>query len=440
MDKDRDELPQNDWRPQEDLVPPEEERSVYSDAAYRSAPREGQDCYGYNPARYYAGTEQTGHRGPMGMKALVALCLLMVIAAGALGVGSLYVLSRERRQAQSAARTEVAADFYAEAAQEQDGDAGPLVLSGPADAAPMSGEDIYVMACGQVVGVTAGAGSGSGIIVSEDGYILTNQHVIESAVLRDQPVTVVTFSGERYTAQVLGAEADSDLAVLKIDADGLTPAVLTDSDCLTVGETVYAVGNPMADLPYTMTRGVVSARDRRIATGENVAANMFQFDAAMNRGTSGGPVYNARGQVVGVATAKYTASGVEGLGFAIPSTDACRIANELITKGYVSGKAYLGLVLDGTYTPAVARYYRRQPGAYIRSVQPGSAAETAGLLAGDIVTAVDGAAVSDADALVAAIRGYRAGDRAELTVWRGGGTLDVSVTFGEAVPAATARP
>ena len=435
MDKDRDALPENGQQPQADRVPPEEERSAYSDAAYRSAPREGQDCYGYNPARYYAGTEQTGHRGQMGMKALVALCLLMVIAAGALGVGSLYVLSRDRRQAQSAARADTAADFYAEAAQVQDGDDGPLVLSGPADAAPMSGEEIYVLACGQVVAVSAGSGSGSGIIVSSDGYILTNQHVIEPALARGQTVTVAVFSGQRYAAQVLGTEADSDLAVLKIDAADLTPAVLADSDGLTVGQTVYAVGCPLEDLPYTMTRGVVSARDRRIATGENVAANMFQFDAAMNRGTSGGPVYNDRGQVVGVATAKYAASGVEGLGFAIPSADACRIANELITKGYVSGKAYLGLVLDGTYTPAVARYYRRQPGAYIRSVQPDSAAETAGLLAGDIVTAVDGAAVSDADALVAIIRGYKAGDTAKLAVWRGGGTLEVSVTFGEAVPA-----
>lgn len=440
MDKDRDELPRDGRQPQEDMVPPAEERSAYSDAAYRSAPREGRTPYGYNPARYYARTEEPCHRGQFGMKALVILCLLMALAAGALGVGSLYVLSQVRKQAQSDARTDVAADFYAEAVQEQDDEAGPLALSRPEDAVPMSGEDIYVMACGQVVGVSAGTSSGSGIIVSSDGYILTNQHVVEPAIDRCLTVTVATFSGEQYDAQVLGAEADSDLAVLKIDARGLTPAALADSDSLTVGETVYAVGNPMEDLPYTMTRGVVSARDRLIATGENVSANMFQFDAAMNRGASGGPVYNTRGQVVGVATAKYTASGVEGLAFAIPSADACRIANELITKGYVSGKAYLGLVLDGTYTPAVARYYHRQPGAYIRSVQRSSAAEAAGLLAGDIVTAVDGITVSDSDGLVALIRGYKAGDTAELTVWRGGGTLDVSVTFGEAVPAETAQP
>ncbi len=439
MDRDRDERPVSERQPQQDMVPPAEEPSAYSDAAYRSAPREGRTPYGYNPARYYAREEDAGHRGQIGMKALLAICLILVTAAAALGVGSLYILSRDRRQDQTAARTASAADFYAEAVQEQDPD-GPLSLCGPADAAPMAGEDIYVMACGQVVGVTAGTGTGSGIVVSDDGYILTNYHVIESAVLRGQTVTAVTFSGDLYPARVVGAESDSDLAVLKIEASGLTPAALGDSEALTVGETVYAVGNPMADLPYTMTRGVVSARDRRIATGENVSANMFQFDAAMNRGTSGGPVYNARGQVVGVATAKYTASGVEGLGFAIPSADACRIANELITKGYVSGKAYLGLVLDGTYTPAVARYYRQQPGAYIRSVQPDSAAEAAGLLAGDVVTAVDGAVVSDADALVALIRGYKAGDTAQLTVWRNGDTLDVSVTFGEAVPAATQRP
>ena len=201
-----------------------------------------------------------------------------------------------------------------------------------------------------------------------------------------------------------------------------------------MGERVYALGNPSPLFPYTITRGVVSALDRRIAIGDDITASMFQFDAAISAGNSGGPVYNERGQVVGVATAKYTATGAEGLGFAIPAADAVGVANELIEKGYVSGKAYLGIVMDSTYTPAVARYYRGMPGAYVKSVEAGSAAEDAGLRPGDVITAVDGTEVSGSDALVSAVRGYAAGDSATLTVWRSGAYLDISVTFGEAVP------
>ena len=302
-------------------------------------------------------------------------------------------------------------------------------------AAPMAGEDIYAMACGQVVAVVSagpqgGSLAGSGFIVTADGYILTNYHVIQPGVLRGWPLAVLTFSGDRYEAQLVGSESDSDLAVLKVDAQGLQAAVLGDSEALAVGQRVYAVGNPTEQLNFSMTRGVVSARDRLITTGENTLANMLQFDAAVNRGSSGGPVYNAYGQVVGVTTAKYAASGVEGLGFAIPSADACSIANQLITKGYVSGKAYLGLTLKNV-TPAAARYFDMPEGAYISAVEAGSNAEAAGLRPGDIVTAVDGEAVSNADELVARVRAYQAGDAARLTVSRAGESIDIDVTFGE---------
>ncbi len=424
--------------PEIDKVPSEEERSAYSDAYYRTAPREGRTPYGYNPARYYAQEEDDGcHRGQFSMRAVLALCLLCVVGASMLGVGGLYFLSRERQK--DLAQAQTPADFYAEARQAEE-DEGPLTMVPiPDEAPPMAGEDIYEMACDQVVGVaisggTASRAAGAGIVLSEDGYIITNYHVIETGYERGLPILVVTHDGSEYTALVTGTEEESDLAVLKVEAPGLSAAVLADSDDIAVGERVYAVGNPLGDLPYTMTRGVISALDRRIATEENVTANMFQFDAAVNRGNSGGPVYNVYGQVVGVATAKYEAGGVEGLSFAIPMSDACFIANELITKGYVSGKAYLGLRLDPSFTPAVARYYRLTPGAYVRAVEADSAAQAAGLRSGDIITAVDGSAVADADALIAAVRGYKAGDAARLTVFRGGEYLDVSVTFGEAAP------
>ena len=416
------------------IVFPERERSAYSDAYYRAAPREGSTPYGYNPSRYYADPAAGSHRGQISLKATLALCLASVVVAAALGVGGIYLLTRDRLLPRSAEQGDVLLPDSQEEAEEP---AGPLTtVPVPAGAEPLAGEDIYALACGQVVGVAAtntrgGSLSGSGIIVSADGYILTNYHLIQNGVLYGWPITVDTFTGEQYAAQIVGAEPESDLAVLKVEVQGLSAAVLGDSEALTVGERIYAVGNPTGDLPCTMTRGVVSARDRRITTAENVAANMFQFDAAVNNGSSGGPVYNIYGQVVGVATAKYTAAGVEGLGFAIPIADAIDIANQLITKGYVSGKAYLGLLLDSV-TPAAALYFDLPAGAYVRAVEAGSAAEAAGLRPGDVITAVDGTAVTNADELVAAVRAYRAGDAAQFTVIRSGSSLTVSVTFAEA--------
>ena len=427
LDKDREPRP-TEGQAQPNTVRSERGQTAYSDAYYRSAPADSRTIYGYNPSRYYAPEEEPSYQGPIGMRAMLALCLVCVLAAGVLGVGGLYLLGRER-QAQPAANT---AAFYAEARQAMDRP-GPLTLA-PAASSVMAGEDLYTMACRQMAGVSGGAQDGSGIILSADGYILTCYHIVQRCYTYGFPVTVTLYDGASYNAQIVGTEADSDLAVLKIDALGLSPAVLGDSDALAVGERVYALGNPSPQFSYTITRGVVSALDRTIAIGDDMTAGMFQFDAAIGAGNSGGPVYNEQGQVVGVATARYTATGVEGLGFAIPITDAVTVANELIEKGYVSGKAYLGIVMDNTYTPAVARYYRGMPGAYVRSVEEGSAAQDAGLRPGDVITAVDGVAVEGSDALVSVVRGYKAGDSAALTVWRAGEYLDISVTFGEAVP------
>ncbi len=412
------------------LVRPERERSAYSDAYYRSAPQDGRPDYGYNPARYYGRKDASRHRGQIGMRAILILALVCVLAAGALGIGGLYLLGWGRSAPNSALP-----DFYVQARLPQE-TAGPiLTVPQPTGDAPMSGEDIYVMACPQVVCVSCYGSDGSGIVLSADGYILTNYHVIENAYLWGRTISVVTCDGVSYTAQVTGTETDSDLAVLKIDAEDLSAAEFCDLEDVSVGQQVYAVGDPLGALDYTMTRGTLSAMDRQIAAGENATANMFQFDAAVNRGNSGGPVYNAYGQVIGVVTAKYSASGIEGLGFAIPAPDACAIANELITKGYVSGKAYLGITPDSV-SPAVARYFHMTPGAFVKAVEPGSAAETAGLLPGDVITAVDEAHVDGADQLVAALKRYKAGQTAQLSVSRGQQTLTLSVTFDEAPPPA----
>ena len=321
---------------------------------------------------------------------------------------------------------------------------GALVTQA-ASAGAMSASDIYAAACQQVVGITteltyqnffgqtsSQAVSGSGFIITEDGYILTNYHVISYAAQGNYAITVMTYDGTSYTAKIVGVDSSNDIAVLKIDATELTPVTFGDSDEMSVGDTVYAVGNPLGELQFTMTTGHVSALDRTITTDEgSVPINMFQIDAAVNSGNSGGPVYNDAGQVIGIVTAKYSSTGVEGLGFAIPINDAVNLANELMENGVVTNKVQLGITTQ-TVPASVAQYYNMVEGAYVYSVNAGSCAEKAGLQIGDIITAVGGKAVASSDALKAALRSFAPGDTTELTVYRGGKTVTVTVTLDEA--------
>ena len=306
---------------------------------------------------------------------------------------------------------------------------------------------IYDMACQQVVGVTtevtvqsffgqtSSAVSGSGFIISEDGYILTNYHVIEYADKGGSPVTVMMNDGTEYEAAIVGSEESNDVAVLKIEATGLTAAALGNSDRISVGDEVHAVGNPLGELDFSMTNGHVSALDRTITTenGED-AINMFQIDAAVNKGNSGGPVYNASGEVIGIVTAKYSSTGVEGIGFAIPINDAVRIAQDLITKGYVTGKAYLGVSIETQYNAMYAQYYNMPLGAYIHSVESDSCAERAGLQAGDIITRVEDTEIENYTDLKQALKGYTAGDEVEIEIYRADKSMTVQLVFDEARP------
>ena len=197
---------------------------------------------------------------------------------------------------------------------------------------------------------------------------------------------------------------------------------------------VYAVGNPLGELEFSMSTGYVSALDRVINTQESESINMFQIDAAVNEGNSGGPLYSADGSVVGIVTAKYSSSGVEGLGFAIPINDAKSIADDLITKGYVTGKAYMGVSLDNRYNSMYSQYYGMPLGAYVSDVTPGSAAAKAGVQVGDIITAVGEYTVSAYDELKIALRHFSAFESTDLTVFRGGSEMKLPITFDEATP------
>ena len=435
-------------------IRPEATRRAYSDASYipsdhaTTVPRH-YNCSELEPEKK-AKKEKKPRRG-MPVAAVIALCLVCAIIGGA-GGGAL---------AGSYMQKQLEADTPALSAPEKAD--GPVInVTAPgvspsvgtnivADGSVLSAGEIYSIACQQVVAVTteityknyfgyttSAAVSGSGFIISADGYILTNYHVIEDAAQGGYEISVLTHDGSEYVASIVGHEADNDVAVLKIEAENLSAVTLGDSDAIAVGDSIYAVGNPLGELEYTMTSGMVSALDRDITTydsdsGSYTTINMFQIDAAVNSGNSGGPVYNDKGHVIGIVTAKYSDSGVEGLGFAVPINDAVAIAEDLITKGYVSGKAYMGISVD-TLPASVSQYYGLPSGAYVVSVEEGSCAEKAGLEAGDIITALGDTAITNGDDLISAKKAYRAGDSTTITVSRSGGDAELTIVFDEEIP------
>ena len=268
---------------------------------------------------------------------------------------------------------------------------------------------------------------GSGIIISADGYIVTNEHVISGAT----SIKVVLQDDSEYNATLVGSDERTDLAVLKIDATGLTPAEFGNSDQMQIGEQVIAIGNPGGlELAGTVTVGYVSAVNRSITTTNGNTVNCIQTDAAINPGNSGGALVNTYGQVIGINSQKIAATDYEGIGFAISINEAQPIINDLIQYGYVRGRVVMGItmqMIDQTY----AAIYGYQPGIGVVSVEAGSPAEEAGLVAGDIITAIDDTEVTSSDALSNALKDYEAGDTATLTVSRSGESLTLTITFDE---------
>ena len=321
---------------------------------------------------------------------------------------------------------------------------------------PMTPEQLYAANLASCVGITVNttvnifgqtttsAASGSGFVLTQDGYIVTNFHVIEEAVSDPSVDIQVSFAnGDKYTAKLVGGEQENDVAVLKIEATGLQPVTLGDSDQLVVGEPVYAIGNALGELTFTFTDGMVSALDRLITTTGTdpdtqqkvaITLNVLQTNCAINPGNSGGPLFDSYGNVVGIVSAKYTesTSGVtaEGLGFALPINDVKEILSDLIEHGYVTGKPYLGIQVSAV--DEQAQRYGIPAGAVVEYVAEGSCAQKAGLQVNDIITAIDDTAVDSPSALTAALStDYKAGDTAVLTVIRNQQELQLTVTLDE---------
>ena len=278
--------------------------------------------------------------------------------------------------------------------------------------------------------VSGGASSGTGVVLTAEGYLVTNAHVIEGA----QDIQVLLTDGRQFLAQVVGRDTVTDLAVLRIDAEGLTPAVFGDSDQAVVGDTVVAIGDPLGvQLRGTMTDGIISAINRDLEVDGRVMT-LLQTNAALNSGNSGGPLINLYGQVIGINTMKIgsfvSTAGAEGLGFAIPSTTVKTIVDQLIGQGYVSGRPLLGLSGE-SLSPFYQHYYLLPAGLYITAVEAGSPADLAGILPRDILLTLDGIPVSSQDDLDRLLMDRQVGDSVTLTLYRAGQQGRVELTLTE---------
>ena len=295
----------------------------------------------------------------------------------------------------------------------------------------LSLQEIYKKCIGSVVSITAsaqsGKSSGTGIVLSADGYLITNHHVIENA----QVIAVQTSDDRQFQASIIGSDEASDLAVLKVESDDLQPAEFGDSGKLAVGDRVVAIGDPLgAQLRGTMTSGIVSAINRDLEVNDRTMT-LIQTDVALNNGNSGGPLINCYGQVIGINTMKlrsYYSTTAEGLGFAIPMAVAKPILEELMENGYVAGRPAIGISYD-TLPLAFRIYYNLPEGVYISAVYDGSDAQAKGVAAGDIITAVNGTRVTSIDELNRVKNQFTAGDSITLTLYNGGSYRDVEVTL-----------
>ncbi len=299
----------------------------------------------------------------------------------------------------------------------------------------LSLQQIYENAIDSVVSISCtlknGSSSGTGVVLTETGYLVTNAHVIADATA----ISVLLTDGRTLSARVVGADTVSDLAVLWVDAENLTPAQFGDSSTLRVGDIAVAIGDPLGiELRGTMTDGIISAINRNVTTGGRTMT-LIQTNAALNSGNSGGPLLNCYGQVIGINTLKIGAftdsAGVEGLGFAIPSTTVKEIVDQLIAQGYVSGRPALGLTLRET-SATERQFYRLPAGLLITGLSEDSDAAQKGLKTGDILVELDGEATATQEALDAVLYAHQAGDSLEAVIYRSGRYYRVQLVLEEA--------
>lgn len=403
-----------------DYTPAPRKRSPYEDSLYECA---------YIEHEPVAPMPPKPAKKRWGWK-LVGICVMLIVVCGAtaLLVNALWQSRFDNMELALQERLDVLEEKYSKNQNQNTGTQLPTQ-------GPLTPSQIYAKNVDAVVAVTAviqksggyGESSGSGFIISADGYVATNYHVIEGA----SQITVTTYKGDSLEAKLVGKDATNDVALLKVEGEDLPYATLGSSDALVVGDMVAAIGNPLGDLTSTLTVGYISAKDRIVDTDGSVI-NMLQTDAAINSGNSGGPLFNTKGEVVGIITAKYSgdSSGVaiEGLGFAIPMDDIVMVLSDLKEFGYVTG-AYLGVSVRDV--DASGQSYGLPAGAYVVSVVKDYAADKAGIRVGDIIVNLGGYEIDSLTTLTRVLRRLDAGQTVSVTVYRSGQEKILTITLDE---------
>ena len=426
----------DDYNPMYNTVEPEREPE-------QEPAQENKQEYRYEYSPYHHAPEY-GKKEPkkkgQGLKlfALVAVVAVLGVVGGALMTNYIGDLKKDSITEEAAPpevvvqQEDYALSVYQLPDQLNSNDAGKALT-------PV---EVYEQTVNSVVGIkteattnafgqeAVSASSGTGFILPADGYVITNSHVVGEANV----VYVDLFNEESYKAEIVGMDTSFDIAVLKIEAEGLVPVTVGDSDALKVGEEVAVIGNPLGELTFTMTTGILSALDREVNTDGN-PQNMLQTNAAINSGNSGGPMFDMNGNVIGVTTAKYSGTSssgatIEGLGFAIPINTALKVAYDLVDHGYVRGQAYLGVTVS-TLDSKTASYYGLPVGPRVEAVTEGSCAQEGGIQVGDIILSLNGMKTATHPELLAVLKKCKAGETVEIEIYRAGAELTLTVTLGE---------
>ncbi|MBR2549852.1 MAG: trypsin-like peptidase domain-containing protein [Clostridiales bacterium] len=381
---------------------------------------------------------------------IVALALCCSLVGGAAGAGGVFALDRlggNNDTKEESTRTDSTIRIG-------NRDNASIQLTSVDTSNQLTASEIYANNVNSTVGITTSitanyygyqmeaSAAGSGFILTDDGYIVTNYHVVEGA----NAIQITTYDNESYDAELIGYDESNDIAVLKVDAKNLTPVILGDSDQLNVGDSVVAIGNPLGQLAFSLTSGSVSALNRRISIS-NVAMNLIQTDCAINSGNSGGALFNSYGEVIGITNAKYSSSGasntaaIENIGFAIPINNVRNIITSIIENGYIE-KTYIGVSVRN------AQSYSQNEnmwgsgngfpvdsdpdikGVVVCEVDEGGPADKAGILEGDVITAVNGTEISNYSELGSILSQGKEGDKYTLTINRDGDTVEIKVKLG----------
>lgn len=370
----------------------------------------------------------------------IALVLVCALVSGCMGVGGAFLGSSLVRQGQPETVLSDGVSTVMKGVRET----SVLQIQQIDSSKTLSAAEVYAANVNSTVGIvtsavttnfwgqrTTSAAAGSGFLFTDDGYILTNYHVVQGA----DSVTVSTYDGTKYDAKIIGFDESNDVAVLKIDAEGLTPVVIGNSDQLNVGDSVVAIGNPLGELTFSLTSGTVSALDREVTMSSGISMELIQTDCAINSGNSGGALFNMHGEVVGITNAKYSGSSgsgasIDNIAFAIPINDVYSIVTSIIEKGYIE-KPYIGVsVLD---VSDETQKYGLPKGASVQTVTDDGPAKAAGLQVNDIITKVDDTEIAGSSDLVKAIGQCEPGQEITLTVYRQGQTLELKVTVARKV-------